>query len=119
MPRITSGPARHRKKKRILNAAKGYRGGRSKLYRTAKESVNRALAYSYRDRKRRKRDFRRLWIVRINAAARKNGLSYNRFIQGLQRADVEINRKVLADLAISHPEEFSHLTDLAKDSLGS
>lgn len=119
MPRITSGPASHRKKKRILNAAKGYRGGRSKLYRTAKDSVNRALAYSYRDRKRRKRDFRRLWIVRINAAARQNGLSYNRFIQGLQAADVEINRKVLADLAISHPEEFSQLTDLAKDSLGS
>lgn len=97
----------------------GVPGGRSKLYRTAKDSVNRALAYSYRDRKRRKRDFRRLWIVRINAAARQNGLSYNRFIQGLQAADVEINRKVLADLAISHPEEFSQLTDLAKDSLGS
>jgi large subunit ribosomal protein L20 len=119
MPRITSGSATHRKKKRILNAAKGYRGGRSKLYRTAKESVNRALAYSYRDRKRRKRDFRRLWIVRINAAARKNGLSYNRFMEGLQRAEVEINRKVLADLAISHPEEFSQLTELAKDSLKS
>jgi large subunit ribosomal protein L20 len=119
MPRITSGPSTHRRKKKVLKAAKGFRGGRSKLYRTAKESVNRALAYSYRDRKRRKRDFRRLWIVRINAAARKNGLSYNRFIEGLQRADIEINRKVLADLAVSHPEEFSYLTELAKENLKS
>jgi large subunit ribosomal protein L20 len=119
MPRITSGPAVHRKKKKILKAAKGYQGGRSKLYRTARESVNRALAYAYRDRRRKKRDFRRLWIIRINAAARKNGLSYNRFIEGLQKADVEINRKVLADLAISHPEEFTYLTEIAKESLKS
>jgi large subunit ribosomal protein L20 len=119
MPRITSGPAVHRKKRKILSAARGYRGGRSKLYRTAKESVNRALAYAYRDRRRRKRDFRRLWIIRINAAARKNGLSYNRFIEGLQRADVGINRKILADLAVSHPEEFFRLTELAKEGLKS
>ncbi len=119
MPRITSGPAVHRKKKKILKAAKGYRGGRSKLYRTAKESVNRALAFAYRDRKRRKRDFRRLWIVRINAAARNNGLSYNRFMEGLQKADVEINRKLLADLAVSHPEEFTCLAELAKKNLKS
>jgi large subunit ribosomal protein L20 len=119
MPRITSGPAVHRKKKKILKAAKGYRGGRSKLYRTAKESVNRALAFAYRDRKRRKRDFRRLWIVRINAAARNNGLSYNRFMEGLQKANVEINRKLLADLAVSHPEEFTYLAELAKKNLKS
>ncbi len=119
MSRITSGPATRRRKKKILKAAKGFRGGRSKLYRTARESVNRALVFSYRDRKRRKRDFRRLWIIRINAAARKNGLSYNRFMEGLQKADVEINRKVLADLAISHPEEFTHLTEVARQNLES
>jgi len=119
MTRITSGPSLHRRKRKILKAAKGYRGGRSKLYRTAKESVNRALAYAYRDRRRRKRDFRRLWIIRINAAARQNGLSYNRFMEGLQKGDVEINRKVLADLAISHPEEFTQLTEVAKKNLKS
>ena len=117
MTRITSGPSLHRRKRKVLKAARGYRGGRSKLYRTAKESVNRALAYAYRDRRRRKRDFRRLWIVRINAAARRNGLSYNRFMEGLQKADVAINRKLLADLAISHPEEFSGLADIAKKNL--
>jgi large subunit ribosomal protein L20 len=119
MPRITSGPATRKKRKKILKAAKGFRGGRSKLYRTAKESVNRAMASSYKDRKRKKREFRRLWIIRINAAARKNGLSYNRFMEGLQKADVEINRKVLADLAISHPEEFTHLTEVARQNLES
>ncbi len=119
MPRITSGPAAHRRKRKVLKAAKGYRGGRSKLYRTAKESVNRAMVFAYRDRKRRKRDFRRLWIIRINAAARQNGLSYNRLIDGLQKAQVEINRKVLADLALSHPEEFTYLAEIAKESLKS
>jgi large subunit ribosomal protein L20 len=100
-----------------MKAAKGYSGGRSKLYRTAKEVVNRALAYAYRDRRVRKREFRRLWISRINAAARMHGLSYNRFINGLKRSDITINRKVLAELAVNDAEGFSKLAEIAKESL--
>ena len=97
MPRVKNAVATKRRKKKVLSKAKGYWGARSRLYRTAQEAVNRAEAYAYRDRRVRKRDFRQLWIARINAAARINGLSYSRLIHGLDKAGVEINRKVLAD----------------------
>jgi large subunit ribosomal protein L20 len=114
MARVTSAVARHRKKKKILKAAKGYWGARSKLWRIAKNSVERGWEYSYRDRKRRKRDFRRLWIARINAAAREHDLSYSRFMNGLKHAGVEVNRKVLADLAVRDPDAFGELVRQAK-----
>jgi len=114
MPRATGRVAARRRKKKALKAARGYRGGRSKLHRTAKESVRRGLAYAYRDRKRRKRDFRRLWIVRINAAARLYGLTYSKMIRGLGLAGVDINRKVLADLAATDVQAFSALVEKAK-----
>lgn len=105
MPRVKHAVATKRRKKKVLAKAKGYWGARSRLYRTAQEAVNRAEAYAYRDRRVRKRDFRQLWIARINAAARINGLSYSRLIHGLDKAGVEINRKVLADLAVTDPPE--------------
>ncbi len=114
MPRVTSSVARNRRKKKVLKEARGQFGGRSKLYRTAKNSVERGWAYAYRDRRRRKRDFRRLWIARINAAARQNGLSYSRFVSGLRGAGVELNRKMLADLAVRDPAAFSELAEVAK-----
>ena len=117
MPRTKHSVASHRRKKKIMKAARGYVGGRSKLYRTAMEAVNRALAYAYRDRRTRKRDFRRLWIARINAAARLNGLSYSRFISGLKKSDIEINRKMLAELAVNDAECFSKLAEIARESL--
>ncbi|UCF06118.1 MAG: 50S ribosomal protein L20 [bacterium] len=117
MPRTKHSVASHRRKKKIMKQAKGYTGGRGKLFRTAREAVGRALAYSYRDRRTRKRDFRRLWIARINAAARLNGLSYSRFISGLRKSDIEINRKVLAELAVNDADGFSKLAEIAKDSL--
>ena len=117
MPRTKHSVASHKRKKKVLKAAKGYSGGRSKLYRTAKEAVDRALSYAYRDRRTRKRDFRKLWISRINAAARMNGLSYSRFINGLKKSDIEINRKVLAELAVNDIDSFSKLAEIAKDSL--
>lgn len=97
--------------------AKGYRGARSRSYRSAHEQVMHSLQYAYRDRRARKRDFRRLWIARINAAARANGLSYSRFIRGLKLAEVEVNRKILADMAISDPASFSELVRKAKEQL--
>src|SRR5918996_2289299 len=100
MARSTAAVPRHRKKKRYMNAARGYFGGRSKLWRIAKNAVERGWVYSYRDRKNRKRDFRRLWITRINAAVREHGLSYSRFINGFKLSGIEVNRKVLADLAV-------------------
>ncbi len=111
--RIKRGFKARRRRKKILKLAKGYRGGRSKLYRTAADAVDKALQYAYRDRRTRKRDFRRLWIARINAAARLNNVSYSRLIQGLKHARVEIDRKVLAELAISDPKAFSHLAAIA------
>lgn len=99
-----------------MKLAKGYRGGRSKLYRTAADAVDKALQYAYRDRRTRKRDFRRLWIARINAAARINNLSYSRFISGLKRCGVELDRKILAELAVSDPEAFCQLAAIAADS---
>ncbi len=104
--------ARHRRKK-VLKLAKGFRGGRSKLFRTATDAVDKALMYAYRDRKVHKRDFRRLWIARINAAARMNNLSYSRFMHGLKQANIELDRKVLADLAISDPAGFAQIAQLA------
>ncbi len=118
MPRVKRGFKARRRRKKILKLAKGYRGARSKLYRTAVEAVNRALSYAYRDRKARKRVFRRIWITRINAAARLNSLSYSRLIKGLQQANILLDRKILADLAVSDPGGFSRIVDLAKKSLG-
>ena len=117
MPRVKNAFATKRRKKKILSKAKGYWGARSRLYRTAQEAVNRAEAYAYRDRRVRKRDFRQLWIARINAAARINGLSYSRLIHGLDKAGVEINRKVLADLAVTDPPAFSAIAEQAKAHL--
>ena len=117
MPRARNAVISHKRKKKILKQAKGFRGGRSKLYRTAKESVNRSLVYAYRDRKQRKRDFRRLWIVRINAATRLDGLSYSQFMSGLKKVGIDINRKMLADLAISDPAAFSALVEKARQAV--
>jgi len=114
MPRTTNAVARKSRHKKILKAAKGYRGGRSKLYKTAKESVDKALIYSYRDRKKRKGDFRRLWIVRINAAARLNGLSYSNFIAGMNAAGIILDRKVLSDIAVNDPEAFRLISEKVK-----
>ncbi len=117
MPRVKGRVAHLKRKKKIMRAAKGARGGRSKLYKTAKENVERGLRYAYRDRRRKKRDFRRLWIVRINAGARLHELSYSRFMAGLKRAGVEVNRKLLADLAVRDPVAFGALVEVAKKSL--
>jgi large subunit ribosomal protein L20 len=114
MPRSTGKPAGRERHRRILKEAKGYRGARSKRFRSARESVLRALAYAYRDRRVRKREFRRLWNVRINAAARLHGLNYSRFIWGLNQAGVEVNRKILAELAIEDPQAFGKLVEIAK-----
>ncbi len=114
MPRVRTSVARLKRKKTIMKAATGARGGRSKLYKSAKETVERAMRYAYRDRRNKKRDFRRLWIVRINAAARQHDLSYNRFMAGLKSAGVEINRKMLADLAVRDPAAFGELASVAK-----
>ncbi len=107
--RIKRGFKARRRRKKILKLAKGFRGGRSKLFRTAADAVDKALSYAYRDRKVRKRDFRRLWIIRINAGARMNNISYSKFIHGLKQANIEIDRKVLAELAVSDPGTFSQL----------
>jgi large subunit ribosomal protein L20 len=115
--RVKRGFKARRRRKKVLKLAKGFRGGRSKLFRTATDALDKALMYSYRDRKARKRDFRRLWIARINAAARMNNLSYNKFIHGLKLADVEIDRKVLAELAISDPSGFAQIANLALEQL--
>jgi len=112
--RVKRGKTAHRRHKKYLKLAKGYRGSRSKLYRTARETVERALCYAYRDRKQKKREFRKLWIVRINAGAREYGLSYSRFMHGLKVAGIELNRKVLADLAVYEKESFAKLAELAK-----
>ena len=115
--RVKRGLAAHRRHKSYLAQAKGFRAGRHKLYRTAREAVERALCYAYRDRKVRKREFRKLWILRINAAARIGGLSYSRFMNGLSRAGIALDRKVLADLAVRQKEDFAKLVDLAKAQL--
>ncbi|MGI6072066.1 MAG: 50S ribosomal protein L20 [Lachnospiraceae bacterium] len=117
MARIKGGVNAKKKQKRTLKLAKGYRGARSKQYRIAKQSVMRALTSSYEGRKQRKRQFRRLWIARINAAARINGLSYSRFMYGLRLAGVEINRKILAELAVNDAEAFATLAETAKSAI--
>ena len=117
MPRALNPVASRRRRKKVLRAAKGYVGGRSKLFKTAKESVHKALQYSYRHRRQKKRDFRQLWIARINAAVREYGLSYSVFIHALNKADVLISRKVLADLAIREPEAFNAIVEQAKSSV--
>ena len=117
MPRVSTNVARLRRKNQILKQAKGYFGKRKNLYKTAKEAVERANRYAYRDRKNRKRDFRRLWIIRINAAARLHDLSYSRLMNGLKLAGVEIDRKVLADIAIRDPNAFGQLADAARARL--
>ncbi len=117
MSRVTSSVQRHRKKKRYLKAAKGYWGARSKLWRIAKNAVERGWQYSYRDRKQKKRVFRRLWITRINAAAREHDMSYSRFMNGLKHSGIEINRKVLADLAVREPDAFAELVGRARAGL--
>ncbi|HET6798135.1 MAG TPA: 50S ribosomal protein L20 [Gemmatimonadales bacterium] len=116
MPRVKNGVAHHARKKKIMQAAKGARGGRSKLYKAAKETAERAMRYAYRDRRKKKGEFRALWITRINAAARMQGMSYSRFMAGLRRAGVDVNRKVLADLAVHDTAAFARIAELAKGS---
>ncbi len=113
MPRVKGGPKTRRRKK-ILKMTKGYVGGRRRLYRTAVDAVHRALAYAYRDRRARRRDFRRLWIARINAAARLHGISYSRLMNALKKAHIELDRKILADLAVKDPNAFSKIAEMAK-----
>lgn len=115
--RVKRGLAAHRRHKKYLDAAKGFRGGRSRLYRTAREAVERSLQYSYVGRKLRKREFRKLWILRINAGVREHGLSYSRFIHGLQLANIELNRKILADMAVRAKDDFAKLVEIVKAKL--
>ncbi|SRR5690625_3369229 len=114
MPRAKNSVASRRRRKKVLNMAKGYWGRRSKVYTVAKNAVEKALVYQYRDRRQRKRQFRRLWITRINAAARVNGVSYSRLMGGLRKSNVELNRKVLADLAVHDPDAFAAVVEQAK-----
>ena len=117
MPRVKGGSKSRRRRKKILKLAKGYVGGRGRLYRSARETVERSLAFAYRDRRVRRREFRGLWITRINAAAQLNGLSYNQFIKGLKQAGVELDRKILADLAVSDMPAFGQIAQFAKAHL--
>ncbi|NLG65149.1 MAG: 50S ribosomal protein L20 [Actinobacteria bacterium] len=117
MPRVKRSIHARKKRRKVLEQAKGYRAGKHSSYRRAKEQVQRSLQYAYRDRRARKREFRRLWIVRIGAGARQNGLSYNQFMHGLKLADVELDRKVLADLAVTDPAMFASLADKARAAL--
>lgn len=117
MPRSTASGARNQRKKKVFRAAKGYFGGRKNLYRVAKDAVEKGWEHAYRDRKKKKRNFRSLWITRINAAAREHDMSYSRFINGLSRSGVELDRKNLADLAVRSPEAFAALVDRAKEGL--
>ncbi|STD06163.1 50S ribosomal protein L20 [Dermatophilus congolensis] len=114
MARVKRAVNAHKKRRTTLERASGYRGQRSRLYRKAKEQVTHSFVYSYRDRRARKGDFRRLWIQRINAAARANGMTYNRFIQGLKAAEVDVDRRMLAELAVSDPAAFTALVEIAK-----
>ena len=117
MPRVKGGYTTRRRRKAVLKLAKGYYGSKHALYKTAHEQVMRSLAYAYRDRKARKRDFRKLWISRINAACQLNGMKYSRFINGLAQADVVINRKMLAEMAVNDPQGFAQLCEVAKNGL--
>jgi len=115
--RVKRGFKARQRRKKVLKLAKGYRGGRSKLFRTAADAVDKALMYAYRDRRAKKRDFRKLWIARINAGARMNDLTYSRLIHGLKQANIELDRKVLAELAVSDPAGFSQVVNLASEQL--
>ena len=117
MPRVKRGTKRHDRRKKILKLAKGYYLNKSKLYKFAKESVDKALGYAYRDRRVRKREFRKLWIIRIGAAARQNGLNYNQLIHGLKAAGVDLDRKVLADIALQDPAAFTKLAETARKAV--
>ena len=117
MPRVKRAVSAHKKRRTVLNRAKGYYGAKSRSYRAAKEQVQHSLQYQYRDRRNKKREVRRLWITRINAAARINGLSYSVFMNGLKKAGVELDRKVLSDMAINDPEAFASLAEVAKKAL--
>ncbi|WOO88065.1 50S ribosomal protein L20 [Mollicutes bacterium LVI A0039] len=117
MPRVKGGYTTRQRRKKVLKLAKGYYGSKRTLYKTANEQVMRSLRYSYRDRKQRKREFRKLWITRINAAARNEGMSYSRLMNGLSRAGVEVNRKMLADLAVNDPQGFVKFVEIAKAEL--
>ena len=117
MARVKGAVTTRKRHKKILKLAKGYRGAKSKLFRTANEAVMKSLVYSYIGRKQRKRDFRQLWIARINAAARMNGISYSRFMNGLKKANIEINRKMLSEIAIADPKAFTALVEKAKAAL--
>jgi large subunit ribosomal protein L20 len=117
MPRTTGAPARRQRKKKVLKSAKGYFGGRKNLYKTAKDAVEKGWEHAYRDRKKKKRNFRRLWITRINAAAREHDMSYSRFMNGLKTAGIDLDRKALADLAVREPQAFAALAEQAKASL--
>ena len=114
MPRVKRGTKKRKRRSKILKLAKGYWGARSHNYRTAKEAVERGLQYAYRDRRTRKRDFRRLWIIRIKAAAEHNGVSYSRFINGLSKLNIDLDRKILADLAVNSPQSFMRIADKVK-----
>lgn len=117
MARVKRGATASKKHKKILKQAKGYYGSKSTLFKTAKQAVMKSLTYSYIGRKRRKRDFRRLWITRINAAARQNGISYSKFMAGLKKANIELNRKMLSEMAISNPFAFAKLVEIAKKEI--
>ncbi|PJA26616.1 MAG: 50S ribosomal protein L20 [candidate division Zixibacteria bacterium CG_4_9_14_3_um_filter_46_8] len=117
MPKVKTGVAAKKRKKKVLKSTRGYWGARSRLFRTAQEALKRAQVYAYRDRRNRKRDFRRLWIARINAAARLNGLSYSQLIHGLNQAGIEMNRKILADLAVRDPQAFASVAEQARAHL--
>ena len=114
MPRVKRGSKARQRRKKVLKAAKGYRGGQSRLFKTASISVNRARTYAYRDRRARKRDFRRLWIIRINAAARENGLSYSQLMGGLHKAGIDLDRKILAEMAVNDPGAFAQVAHMVK-----
>jgi large subunit ribosomal protein L20 len=118
MPRVKRGVTAHARHKKVLEQAKGFRGRRKSVYRVAKQAITKAGQYAYRDRRQRKRQFRALWIIRINAAAREQGLSYSRLIDGLNKANIEIDRKVLADLAVTDKAAFTEIANQAKSSLG-
>jgi len=117
MPRTRNRVAHHKRVKKVLKQAKGFRGRRSKLYHSAKEAVMRSLQYAYRDRRQRKRDYRKLWIIRINAAVREHGLSYSQFIHGLNKAKIELDRKVLSNMAIEDSDAFKRVVEKAKKAI--
>jgi len=117
MTRVKRGTVKNRRHKKVLKEARGYQGSASRTFKSAKQQLMKSMSYAYRDRKNNKRNFRRLWITRINAAARLNGLSYNEFINGLKKASVDINRKMLSEIAVSDPHAFKQLTDIARKGL--